>query len=39
MPCSWLSQYWLRNAGSVAASWVTLYCSGVSFETASVVFW
>src|SRR6185437_3447341 len=35
MPGSLLSQYSLSNGGSVALSWVTWYCSGVSRATAS----
>src|SRR5215207_5072073 len=35
MPASWLSQYSLRNAGSVPSCWVTLYWIGESFFCSS----
>src|SRR6185436_1625547 len=35
MPASWLSQYSLRNGGSVPSFWVTSYCIGVSFFFSS----
>jgi len=38
MPASWLSQYSLRNGGSVPSCCVTLYCSGVSRSLSSVSF-
>jgi hypothetical protein len=39
MPGSLLSQYSLRNAGSVPFFWVTWYCSGVSWDMAWGSFW
>src|SRR5215510_13710090 len=35
MPSAWLSQYSLRNGGSVPSCWVTSYCIGLSFFFSS----